>query len=481
MESRPPRLSRSRQSPPTSPSQITPQDEIAAFTPSSTDVNGKFKLSGKVSVVSLPEGLSSPTPIVLHGHRRNPVVPATSEGAEEDDAPIPDIMETLRVNEEAAKKREAIAEKRRLLQERKMAAIRIFTPVGPKMDSDDELSIIPDRAVKSVDKPGSTVLPLVPRRGQDPKAYLSRTSAQPGPSRDRQKLLQLNGKPHHPKEDLTETMAEFAGKTFKHANLRVANGGSKPAGQKTGRDKVITQAQLDEYVKASHQAQAAAIRRKKEEEWGRVKALPQKQKLEVEALAEAAAKAELAGPKWESDEDEESQDDEFVPSGEEEEDEEGDEKIGYSGDEDEGYGEPDEDEVAAEKENLPMRASSRTIDTGDDDEPSPIRQRKPRASRRVAFDSDEETTPKAARQPLAEVPAQNSGTASKNLLGTFVDIAGFGSDSDAASQGFSQLFEATQADGSEDVVSLVAAVDKYLCQGRICRSTRPASRPSCCS
>jgi hypothetical protein len=289
-------------------------------------------------------------------------------------------------------------------------------------------------------------------------------------SKQRQDQLRFAGRSaRHKDGDASETFVAFAAKTFNHADLKRATGGAKPAERQAGRDRPVDAKSLDAMMKASHLRQVAAVQKKKEEDWGRARALPQRQEQDVEKLLDMTAKADARGVEDEEDE-EEDEDGDYDP----EDEDSGDEVVQFSGDEDEDEGEGDGEEAGSDvendlemsegdKENVPLSSSSKQNgeDEDEDDEPLPLKVvRKARASNRAVVDSDdEEVTPRRPtepRQPLGEVsaPAQADVTP-KGIEPTFVDLAGFGSGgiggsgsgSGSGSPGFSQLFEATQAVG----------------------------------
>ncbi len=341
----------------------------------------------------------------------------------------------MEIFEQKEKRRRQMEAKKRIAGI-KAAAMR--APAKPWTDSDDEFDIYHDSPRS---KPTPVLVQIDGRRKYpDAKAVLNKTSAKPMVSKQRQAMLRRAGKTARPKEDVTETYIDFAGKAFKHAELKKSNAGAVPVGQKKGRDNLISQAQMDAMIKAKHQQQIATLQRQKEEEWGRIRALPKREQQDMTAILEMTAKA-AAEVRKES-EDEEDEDYAFVSEGENEDEEA---RMEYSGEESEVQNGSDEDvdegsETASTgKENRPAEIAERV--EMDEEELAPVIRRKPRTSNRVAFDSDDEgdTTMRAPplRAPLVEVPIRQV----VNPVACEVDIGGF----EAASGSFSQLFEATQS------------------------------------
>ena len=364
---------------------------------------------------------SSPT---AQPSRSKTVIPATSEGVE--DEALPDMNEVF----EQEDLRLRNLEKQKRLADFKIAhAKRMPVAKMAQNDSDDDFDIYHDAP------PPNKLVDTTRRKHPDAKAILNKTNGVPAVSKQRQAMLHRAGKVARPREDVSETFVDFAGTTFGHAELRRANAGAAPAGQKKGRESMISQAQVDSMIKSKHQLQIAALQKQKEEDWGRARALPQRQKQDVEAILEMTTQA--AEEAREDSEAEDTDDEDFLPEGASE-----DGQVLYSGDES-GEDTLDDDEVdersesahpghsGTDKENHPDAPAE-----DEEDEPEPIIHRKVRATARFAIDSDDENdaTPRA-RAPLAEVevPLQQTDDG--------LDLSGF----DDGSPGFSQLFEATQA------------------------------------
>jgi hypothetical protein len=243
-------------------------------------------------------------------------------------------------------------------------------------------------------------------------------------------------------------MAEHAGRTFKHADLRMANGGSRPAGQKANKQRVITATELHAMMREKHRLQSLKIQAKKEKEFGiKKRPMPSREPQNLVEQIELLRAREAARLRWEEegqDEDEDEEDGDYQGSDEDgniENDEE--EEVQYSGEEDAAVGDederlPSEDGTEADdQENQPLL---------DDDV---VETEKGQSSPKKAVQPTSplpENTPRPSREPLTEVRLGQTDGTPRELASTFVDISGFGSG--GGSPGFSQLFEATQAAGS---------------------------------
>ncbi|ORX34134.1 hypothetical protein BD324DRAFT_636765 [Kockovaella imperatae] len=428
------------QSPPTSPSQTTPPDEIASFTPSSNDHN---RIRGKSSIVndhSVDHAVSSsPTPRIRQVLDRadSTVIPATSDGADEhEDERIPDLANVLALEDAKREKEARLKAQAERLNRAKAAALKAKAErAAATPDDDDDFTILPDmQTPRPRARFASTKSPAA-------KAVLQKSTKSPAITKQRQDLLRRAGKSTRTKpSNVTETYMDFAGKTWDHAGLRRANGGSRPAGQKSGRDAIITTEQMNARIQAGHLAQVAGYRSQKESEWGRVRQLPEKKVPDIQALIEASA---AVSRQIEDDrEGDESDDEDFVPDEEEENDGESEDEVkdvegaGSALDEtefgeEEGFGsESGQSSHGTDKENRPNPIVLQLVDE-DEEEDTPIMKRKPRI--RVALDSDDEEQ-HPTRLPLEELPVPQAHHE------TSLDLAGF----DQGSPGFSQLFEPTQ-------------------------------------
>ena len=381
----------------------------------------------------------------------------------EDELFEPALTDRLGQDLERLEARDAIEAKRKLLQLKKEAIMREMKWQGKverRADSDEELSIAPNP------EPVVRFAEVTPKnRERTPKSVLDDYMHQHNQiAKSRQAVLKLAGAKASPHEDVTETMVDFAGKTFKHANLRAANGGARPAGQKQNREVLITQNDLNQLTMAQHQQQAVLLRKKKELMFNVKKkmAIPPRQIVELDEMIESLAAREQSGISLDEEEDEdEGEDDEFEPSGSEagvEDEEEARDALQYSGDEEEAgkAGEEDED-IEADDEDTDRMDIELDADVDDDKENEP-----PLAG---TSNKGESSLPlgtprqpiagssRSQRTPLGEIEAGQSHSTPRGFASTFVDVAGFGSG--GGSPGFSQLFEATQAAGpSAEVASL---------------------------
>jgi hypothetical protein len=390
---------------------------------------------------------SSPTTHIAKTASRADAAPHNN-GVDEDDDDLLTFDDAVNAERKAA----GTAAQARRLAEMKQRALKQARRDQP--DSDDDLEIesaAPSRAgpshrIEVKAEPGK-------KRFPDARAVLDRdfTKASPGLSKQRQTLLRHAGKALKAKEAASETYADFAGKTWDHAGLKNANGGAVPAGMKHGRQNPISAEQLEALVREKHAEQARAWRKKKEAEYGRVRQMPARTQQDLEAMIAANERYE---PKEEADSD--AEDEDFAPDGEEDEDETAEDAMEYSGEEDEDWGQG-EDEDKDEVNGVDEVDTAGSGDAGEEEEEeAAIIRRKPRASNRIADDSDgEETTPRAIRvaPPAVQAPETVAPAAAAEVtdLGSDIDFGGFGGSGDA---GFSQLFEATQLNGgSAEVVS----------------------------
>ena len=420
-------------SPPSSPFHVTPPEDISAFTPSSA--NARKSLQGSSLVQVATHRTSSPTPQITLGTSTRML----DNHEDDDDEVMPSITDILAKGYEKRLEEETRRQNLDKLRALKLAALREQAGRPRPATVDDDFTIFKDEEPKSLAEG---------HRGPDAKAILHRDSALPALSRNRQQQLRYAGKSGKVKTEVTETFAEYAGRKYDHAGQRVALGGAKPVGQKKGREIPISAQQVEAMMKLGHQKQAMEQRKVKEESWGRVRILPKKEQQDMSDL--------IAGDpediKAESeDEDEDDEDDDFVMSG----DENGSEAEGlaYSGEEDEveedaeSLGVDDSDDESekrlsaepsdGDKENLPQAHAE------EEEEADLVKPPTHRRSRRVVFGSDDESEtprpPPVNRAPLQEMPVPQA--TQKSTGNFFGNVGGFGDD---ASQGFSQLFEATQ-------------------------------------
>lgn len=321
------------------------------------------------------------------------------------------------------------ASKRRSLNARKKAALdRQRGHLRQQDDKDDDSLDV----VQSPSKPKATG---TERQQPDARAIFNRTAVTAAPTRPQQQLLMLSGK-RRSKNPVTETHVEYAAQKFGHAGLKRDNAGSRPAGQKPGRDEVIQQAQVNDNLLRRHHHQVTAIAKQKEAKYGGTKQLPPKEPLAAVQLHSTSDSR--------SDADSESDDDyvdlhSAASSDEHERDLE-------SADEEDGdrtmvggtSGSPSPQ--SCDRRSPPSAAGACSDDDAGDDAATPkLRKPRSRALRRVDFESDDEeiidsrglTNESVGCEPT--VPSQPQPSASINL-------AGFGS----AGGGFSQLFGETQ-------------------------------------
>ena len=429
-----------------SPTHAAPSDEIRPFTPSSDHRSKEDR----------PSTASASSPTAHISQNAKEAVLGTSDAEDDDDdLVLPDLDEVMGAEMERARKEKELAARAKLLAERKAAALRLQQSREDDIDDDFEVVKETAKAVKFEE----------PRRGPDAKAILGiGNAAGPAPiSKERQDLLKRAGMlARRKKEDATETFVDFAGKAFKHAEMKRENGGARPAGVKKGRDTALTGAQLDQMIRQKHLEQAAMLRKKKDEEWGQTRQLPEKRTTNIEELVQASSSHQEV-----EEQESEDEDGEFVPDGDIGDDEaesevEGEgEDIQFSGEEDEG---PDRSDEGEEEDDEREEESTAVSDTNkenrpEEDEEETIIRRKAKPTIRVAIDSDdEEITPRASRQPLAEIQ-QASPTAQKRATQNFdgfnfggeLNLGGFGEDSQSG--GFSQLFEPTQVSHHQASVS----------------------------
>lgn len=355
------------------------------------------------------------------------------------------------------KERDLIEAKRRLLFLKKEAIIRELKWQGRVergADADEELSITPkpEPVVRFADVKPST-------SHRTAKSVLDNFMNHHNQiAKNRQAVLKLAGRNSSPHEEVTETMADFAGKTFKHADMRAANGGARPAGQKRNREVLITQNDLNHLTMAQHQQQAVLLRKKKEMMFNIKKkmVIPPRQTEKLDEMIESLAAREQAGISLddEEDEDEEGEDDDFEPSGSEadREEEEAGEALQYSGDEGEAVKAGAEDgniDTDAEEDDTDRMDIELEADVdGDKENEPPVAESSRKAESSLSLGTPRQplaTTSRSQRTPLGEIEADQSTSTPRGFASTFVDVGGFGSG--GGSPGFSQLFEATQAAG----------------------------------
>ena len=421
-----------------SPHQVTPE-EITAFTPSSTArADQKRPANGKRQMI-VP-GTSSPTPLVPGLQDESNV----TDWNEEPES-LPSFGELMAEDMAKFAKAEEVEARRRILQRRKQDQLKNLKWTGghDNSHSDDELSIMPKAqpAVRFVD--------LKPSTSRNARNVLENFVNSSASSRRAQAVLHFTGKRSSGTEELTETMVDFAGKTFKHGDLK--NLGSRPAGQKANKSKPITARDLDVMMREKHRLQAQKIQQTKEKAFGiRKRFVPSRESIDLDAQIEELRAREASRQQYddEEEEDEDEDDEDYQGSGEEGNAEGEEEEVQYSGEEDAiGAGEAENDleseagtQADEDQENQPISRSynkiAESIAQDSPVKPSSLRQGSP---------------PRPNRKPLAEVTPTQTDDVPAELDSTFVDISGFGSG--GGSPGFSQLFEATQAPGATDTVN----------------------------
>lgn len=300
-----------------------------------------------------------------------------------------------------------------------------------KADDDDDLDIVQDSHDLLLERSGPAGGSVKPstKTLDNIRATASRRSVT---SFEKDDL-----KPQSNSQGATETYIHHAAHTPNHASSKFLNGGVRPVGQKKGRDGAISQAKLNAYILDKHRRQANTTKKKKEEQWGKGRILPERVTQDVDGLV---TQAEQIDEEEDEDKDEDEEDEEYAPDDESEEQE-----LVYSG----------EEEGAEEDEGLQMKDGPTADGSGDkgnqsqseeeDDDNSALilkrKNKKPRVSARIleSDDEDESVPPKVPtqREPLAEAAISNLAPLADDID---IDLAGFGEG------GMSQLFDATQID-----------------------------------
>ncbi|WVQ71291.1 hypothetical protein IAR50_000818 [Cryptococcus sp. DSM 104548] len=288
----------------------------------------------------------------------------------------------------------------------------------------------------------------------------------------------LHYKPRASASEISETYLDHAGKKFNHAQERSYNAGSRPAGQKRGRDKAILQNEWDRKLLQMAAKQSVSVRQSKAKLFGEGKMkIPEKQKVDFNAMTEEIRrKAEEV--KDEEEEDEDGDDDEYV---------DGEEAEGADEEEDAVDEDAEEEEEIEEDE-----PDVKPVKQEEDEEESvafPRTKPRPSARRQIVPDSDDEDTapastsehplplPASATQRTTQKPSgvtfalndddkpmvpadagseEGPGEDSVDFGGFDVDLGGFGDDTGG---GFSQLFSETQVDNAEDALAKLRKPD----------------------
>lgn len=373
---------------------VYPSDDIQQFTPSSGPNNRRERLPAKVAATSSP----TPGPSKVAFNLKD-----FDDDDEEDDT----LHGSLNRRIEARGKQDRLKEAKL----RALAAMNTKTTAFPV--EDDDLIIIPE-----------------PKPEEQPRLAFSNHK---GPD--------ARGK-HAAKKTTTETHMVFAGRQFGHADLKQANGGARPAGQKKGRDQTVTSQQVEAQILARHQEQVRSIVEKKEALYGKGRQLPPKEVLDLsKVLAQRSASPDVVA---DSDDD----DDDYAPEDADDEADENERGMMDISQTESSHVDAISDEMEGDdddKENNP----GASIAPEEEDE-TPLRLPNIRSTRRrVNFASDDEDeTPVKHDTALRDAVEGriNAGPAagSAQAASPGFDIA-FGSGSFGGSGGFSQLFNETQA------------------------------------
>lgn len=358
---------------------------------------------------------------------------AREDSDEEVEAPEKTMLELMADAETEKIAKAENEQKRAQLERTKAAALAQWKnkkPAAVSKDEDDDSDIQIESPVK--EKSRASPNPPTRRNGPDAKAVNNRNpNSVPANTANRNLLASLAGKKIPKKAACTESHLESVGKAWNYSGRKDAEAGAKPPGRKEGRDRPPTHTELYQILSARTSEQARTVREQKERDYGRTKALPPVQPLDIESLAVSARQPAQAR---ESEDEGDDDDSDYQGSGDEES--EGEVMLG-SGDEEEIH--DAEDMIMEDIARSPARLTSPLPEDEDEENASPIKRSKP-TRRRVAFASDDEdervvAAPEKhrARTPLGEL----------NLEGfqNELNLDGFGDDMDG---GFSQLFEATQ-------------------------------------
>lgn len=329
------------------------------------------------------------------------------------------------------------AAKRKSLNARKQAALEKQRQVSRQANENDEDSldvVLPPTRPKTVG---------ADRQVPDALAIFNRTTSVAAPSKRQQHFAKLSGK-QRTRKPLTETHAEYAAQEFGHADLKRRNAGSRPAGQKQGRDEPVQQTQVNDNLLRRHQRQANELAKQKAAKYGGARRLPPKEPLAAVQLHSASG----SPADFDSDSDDEYVDQQSVassgdPDGDlDSADEAGDTTVVGDG----GGGSPNPLSQEGLPVPVPDAMSNVEEDEGDDAATPKLRKPRSRALRRVEFKSEDEADDIGRAPESAHIETSFTGGASASP-----DLAGFGS----AGGGFSQLFGETQQQQSSLQVSEV--------------------------
>lgn len=403
--------------PSSSPGRGPESDDIQQFTPSSAAKHdGQQASCGPIIPASSSPSKSSPT---LQSKRAPGKFPKFGM--------LDDDLEELTLDGVLA-----ATSKRKSLNARKKAALEQQRESSRRAIAEDD----PLDVVLSTPEPNASGKE---RQAPNALAIFNRTSAVSAPSRRQQHFSKMSGK-HKPKKSLTETHAEYAAQEFGHANLKRRNAGSRPAGQKQGRDEPVQQTQVNDNLLRHHQEQANKLSKEKEARYGAARQLPPKEPLAAVHLLPALDSQPADGS--DSDDDYVDQQQSVASSSEHEDD----------GDSADQHGDTTIiGETIDVLSPLVVEGDRHTEDDEGDDELATLRLRKSRtrAPRRVAFESEDEED--GVDHAQTQKPVGDKPPSTKEPSGS-LDLAGFGS----VDGGFSQLFGETQPPQSRFQVSAVS-------------------------
>ncbi|ODN84040.1 hypothetical protein L202_00067 [Cryptococcus amylolentus CBS 6039] len=291
----------------------------------------------------------------------------------------------------------------------------------------------------------------------------------------------LHHKPRPSDQKISETYMAHAGRGFAHAHERSFNAGSRPAGQKRGRDRIISQQDLDKDLHDRIARQAAFVRKDREMIFGKGRMrVPERQEVDLDAIQQELSKRAEEEVKDEDEEDKDEDDEDYV------EEEETEEAL-YSGEEGDAV-EEDEEEGEETQEDEPDAKPVKHEEDEEENVAFPKPKTRPSARRQIVPDSDdEEDAPASTFMPPPDLPAsatQRSTQAASGDSGNLADddvpmgpadaggeeglgdnfaagfgdfdVGGFGDD---AGGGFSQLFNETQVDNAEDALAKLRKPD----------------------
>lgn len=402
-------LPRTQPQPQPLPPVSTPED-IHQFPPSSLPAE-KSSDGPAPARISNSKQRSSPTPLARRTER------PTSAISDSDSEPLDLGAELDKAMERTSRKQHLDNIKRKAME------AKVLRPAVPD-DSDDELSI---------GAPGPPKV-AAPTKAPTAQSLISNRIATAAPNKQKQNLLRISGARAGGRRPVTETHLQFAGKDFDHANQKMANAGSRPAGQKPGRDNVISQLQMDAQMRASHQRQVRDLAIAKERQFGKGRQLPAKQAIDLAAVTKVSDELD------EHDSASDEGDSDYDP---------------VSGSDDEVN-----DDVAS---NASAVGDSAALATSTSGTPEPHTQ--PSRSRQVVFADAEDDDADSAAQPrhrpsrrLRRVAADSEseddggkelpapGIATTTATAANLDTDAFDDFGDDFGEGgFSQLFETTQA------------------------------------